>query len=262
MISPHEVLGVSPGASAEEVKAAYRRLVKLYHPDVNKAPDAEQQFRKVTEAYEALTNPQPRGPSFSSRTWDDVFSNFDEIFRQQQARNRDALLNFGITLEQAFHGADISVTGVNGEVHNVKVPRGTQQGDRVVIRGAGMHAFNNTPPGNLIVQFILVDHPVFKRGGANLFTTVEVDALKAVVGTSTRLTLIDGLEIDVSIPQGVKTGARLRVVGGGMPLGGDVSQRGDLYVEVLLFAPEVLDESHCDVVVRLQAMLRDRSTQA
>ena len=48
----YEVLGVSRGADADEIKKAYRKLARQYHPDVNKAPDAEEKFKEVKEAYE------------------------------------------------------------------------------------------------------------------------------------------------------------------------------------------------------------------
>ena len=56
----YEVLGLSKGASEDEIKKAYRKLAKQYHPDVNKAPDAEAKFKEINEAYEVLSDPQKR----------------------------------------------------------------------------------------------------------------------------------------------------------------------------------------------------------
>src|SRR5919109_5410917 len=56
----YEVLGVPRGATDEQIRSAYRRLARQYHPDVNKAADAADRFKQITEAYEVLTDPQRR----------------------------------------------------------------------------------------------------------------------------------------------------------------------------------------------------------
>ena len=56
----YEVLGVERGASDAELKKAYRRLAMKYHPDRNKAPDAEEKFKEIAEAYAVLSDPKKR----------------------------------------------------------------------------------------------------------------------------------------------------------------------------------------------------------
>lgn len=56
----YDILGVSKDASDDEIKHAYRKLSKKWHPDINKAPNAEEKFKEINEAYETLSDPQKR----------------------------------------------------------------------------------------------------------------------------------------------------------------------------------------------------------
>ena len=58
----YDALGVPRSASTEDIRAAYRRLARENHPDVNKDPAAEDRFKEISEAYEVLRDPRPRGP--------------------------------------------------------------------------------------------------------------------------------------------------------------------------------------------------------
>jgi curved DNA-binding protein len=133
----YEVMGLSRDASPEDVKRAYRRLARKYHPDVSKEPDAEERFKELGEAYEVLKDPEKRsaydqlgarwkeGQEFKPPpNWSFEFDTaqqpggFSDFFEQlfgglgarsgrgsQSGRGFDSFAQIEVTLEEAFHGA-------------------------------------------------------------------------------------------------------------------------------------------------------------
>lgn len=131
----YDVLGVSRSASADEIKRAYRRLARQYHPDVNKSPDAEAKFKEINEAYEVLSNPEKRAAydrfghaatqggfadfggfsDFGPGGFGDFSSIFEDLFgmgmgarRARRGPRRGSDLQVGITLtfEEAVFGCE------------------------------------------------------------------------------------------------------------------------------------------------------------
>ncbi len=101
MSDPHSVLGVAKNATSDEIKSAYRKLAKKYHPDVNKDPEAESKFKEVTKAYEDILNPQP------VQTHQNVhpgFNPFDFFNQQSQHRSLNTPISVAVTLsvQEAF----------------------------------------------------------------------------------------------------------------------------------------------------------------
>jgi molecular chaperone DnaJ len=101
MSDPYSILGVAANATNDEVKSAYRKLAKKYHPDVNKDPDAESKFKEVTKAYEDILNPPPAPPP------QDHFGGFNpwDFFRQQShhmSLNTPVSISVSLTMKEAF----------------------------------------------------------------------------------------------------------------------------------------------------------------
>jgi len=287
----YKILELNESASPEEIKAAYRRLAKVHHPDLNKGnAESEALFKKINEANDTLGDPQKRatydqqrrygqgGPggnpfggfpgqefhfSFGGQPFEDVFNQFfggGHPFSRPQPRNRDYQFNLNISLEDAFTGKSMPVSfdahGKNTSI-TVNLPAGIEHGARMRYQGQGERNVPNAPPGDLYITVMINEHSVFQRHAHHLHTNMKVDAIGAMLGIKQDLKTIDGSMINVSVPAGTQHGATLRVQGHGMPVQHNSKQRGDLYIHVELSIPTNLTSNQRDMLVEIQ---RQRSS--
>jgi curved DNA-binding protein len=197
----YDVLDVPRDASAEDIRAAYRKLARRYHPDVNKEAGAEDRFKEVAEAYEVLRDPEKRerydrlGPNW--KAGDDVSgaSGFDGF------ASRDG---FG-DVRVDFGGADF---GDFSDFFDGLF--GARQGGR---RTDGFSGFST-------------------RGG-DQEAMLALSLQEAARGGRQRITLADGREYEVNVPAGVRDGQRIRLPGEGEP-GRNGGRPGDLFLRVRL----------------------------
>ena len=165
----YTVLGVPRSASPEEIKKAYKKKAMQHHPDKGGDPD---QFRKVTEAYDVLSNSDKRNAydnpqaGFSFNSQDFAHGNpfegtpFENIFRQRQTpRNRDISVPVNVTLKDVIIGNRMAVsyqlsTG-RVETVTIDIPPGAKHGDQIRYEGLGDEGNKNYPRGNLIVHIRL-----------------------------------------------------------------------------------------------------------
>jgi len=270
----YAILGVEKTADDTALKSAYRKLAKEYHPDTNKSPGAEARFKEVSEAYETLKDPQkraqhdmmmrsgrpgpgpsPTGGSGGAYSWannphfrggqrgPDI--DIEEILRDlkrsrgsspfaEDAKNRDIVLSYSITLEEAFTGKDADISynlpGKNQQKMQFKIPPGIQDGIKLRFQGKGDDQMKHVAPGDLYVKVTIVPHHSFIRMGNNLLTSISIDYFDALLGTEKEVPTIDGKRIKMKVPAGILPGQSLRAGGKGMPINPD--KRGDMMVEV------------------------------
>jgi DnaJ-class molecular chaperone len=282
----YAILGVPSTADDAAIKSAYRKLAKEYHPDTNHNKGAEARFKDVNEAYETLKDPQKRaaydyqrrGPQQGSRGWNPGHQGFgtgsphqpfrsseidlEEILRDirrsrspfgEDAKNRDIVLSYSITLEEAFHGKEATtkynLAGQAPKELQFKITPGVVDGVKLRFQGKGDNAMDGVPPGDLFIKINIIPHATFIRMGYNLVTSVTVNYLDAILGTEKEIPTIEGKKIKMRIPANIQPGQSLRAAGKGMPQSG---KRGDMMVEII-FTPIELSAEERKILENLRS---------
>jgi molecular chaperone DnaJ len=265
MADHYEVLEVSRDATQDEIKRAYRRLARLYHPDANQDdPEAAERFKEVSHAYEVLSDPAKRqnydlygddrvgAAGFSDfHGISDLFSSFFGGFgatqpRRGPTRGGDVLAEVELTLEEAATGIDREVEVVTmatcEECEGSGAAPGTFPTRCSVCNGTGeQRSVRQTVFGNVMTAM-----PCTRCGGRG----EEIVTPCANCGGRGRVRVADTLT--VHIPAGVDDGAQLRVTGRG-EAGVRGGRSGDLYVAIRVSPHEVFrragNDLGCEVTV-------------
>ncbi len=240
----YEILGVSRTATQEEIKKAYRRLARLYHPDVNKSPEAEARFKEINEAYEVLSDPEKRaiydryghaglsGDFVDYSGFGGIESIIEEFFegfgfprirRQPPRRGQDLHYELSITLEEAAFGAEKEFEVQRYEVCPHCRGSGAEPGTTPIrcpqCNGTGeVRHVRETFLGS----FVTVTTCPRCRGSGEVVVTPcsECRGQRKIRVTRT---------LSVQIPPGVDTGTRIRLSGEG-DAGEAGGPPGDLYL--------------------------------
>jgi curved DNA-binding protein len=282
----YEVLGVPRDAGPDDIRRAYRKLARRYHPDLNQENDAEQRFKEVGEAYEVLSDPEKREryDSLGSRwrSGEAGAADFEDLFGQQGFGGGEARVEFGdgafsefferlfgdrataastgplrgrdheavleLSLEEALAGGRRRLTLEDGRSFEVNIPAEVREGQRIRIAGQGASGRDGGPPGDLYLRVRLRPHSRFRREGADLYLDLPVSPWEAALGATVPIqTLTDTAQ--VRVPPGSSSGRRLRLRGGGLPKrsGG----RGDLYAAIQIAVPKRLSDEERQLFQKL-----------
>jgi len=271
----YEILGVARNASAAEIKSAYRKLARKYHPDVNQGDKtAEAKFKDVAAAFAVLSDKVKRakydqggheafGPGFnpfegygfdaqSIRIDDlsDLFEMFTSAGRGSRGRNRprrgaDVEGAVRIPFREAIRGTTVELN-VDGSAVKVRVPAGVDDGARVRVAGQGPAGTNGGPNGDIYLSVQVQPDPVFRREGNDLYSDVTVGLARAALGGTVPVPTLDG-EATVQLPAGTRSGQKLRLRGKGVPASGP-RPAGDLYAVVQIAPPRTLDRRSREIL--------------
>jgi len=334
----YEVLGVSKGASDSELKSAYRKLAKKYHPDTNPGDkEAEARFKEASEAYAVLSDADKRrqydqfghaafeggaggagGFDFSGMDMGDIFGDlFGDFFGGGRSRSRSSngpmkgqnvRTSVRISFKEACFGVDkeLDITlkeecaschgsgakagtspqtcskcggkgqvvftqqSLFGVVRNVQscpdchgtgkiirercpdcsgsgyiskrknisvtIPAGIDNGQCVRIRDKGEPGINGGERGDLLVEVVVGNDPIFKRQDRDIYSTVPITFAQAALGGDIHVKTIDG-EVIYTVKPGTQTDTRVRLRNKGVPSLRNKQVRGDHYVTLVVQVP-------------------------
>lgn len=267
----YAILGVSRDAKPDDIRKAYRKLAKEYHPDVNKTAGAEDKYKEINEAYEVLKDPAKRekydrlganwrngqdftppegwGGNFSGGTFTaggdfsdffrtifgggGSFGGFQDIFSGgMHHQARNTDTEAELTLTlEQVYRGGEMAMSLNGRTLNVRLPRGITNGSRIKLAGKGANG------GDLYVNVHIAPHKDFSVEGADITRDVHVHVWDAVLGDEVSVRTLDGT-VSVRMPAGIQDGQKLRLKGKGLPKRD--GSNGDMYVRVRIDIPKAL----------------------
>ena len=157
--------------------------------------------------------------------------------QQKSTKGEDLYARIEITLSEAYTGTE-RIIMVNGEKLRIKLKPGVRHNQLLRIKGKGKPSpYPGGQPGDLYVRVEILPHPYFRREGDDLYTEVEVNVFKVLLGGKAKIRTLKGTEVKVPIPPGIPYGHTLRLRGLGMPNYEHPHRHGDLYVKVKYKVP-------------------------
>ncbi|GAB3919309.1 DnaJ C-terminal domain-containing protein [Larkinella terrae] len=289
-IDYYNTLGIKKDASTDDIKKAYRKLARKYHPDLNpNDKEANTRFQQINEANEVLSDPEKRkkydqygedwkhaeqfeqarqsqqnagrgeqrfsGDAFSGSD----FSDFFESFFGEKPRG-------GSGRQAQFRGQDYSAElhislreayqthqhtlTVNGKNIRITVPAGIANGQVIKVTGQGGPGANGGPAGDIYITFVIAEDADFKRLNDDLYKTVEVDLYTAVLGGDVTIETLSG-KVKLKVSPETQNGTKVRLKGKGFPVYKQDGKFGDLYVTYSVKIPTGLTEEQKELFKKL-----------
>lgn len=275
--------------SIDEIKTAYREQAKKYHPDVNiGVRGAEERFKDINEAYQALINEQTRRKY--DRLWNsrigrkkakakkaeenktttrseilNVLFGLDGLKSQETTYQRkhkdvkvpiqgeDVETQIPISVIEGFYGQakSISLRTVNGKMRTfeVKIPAGIRNGEMIRLIGQGKPGENGGKNGDLLIRINMEQDKKYKLVGSDIYTELNISPSEAVLGAKVNVDAIDE-SLGVYIPKGIETGEEIQIKQKGYK--DSKGGRGKFIIKVKIMIPKKLSNKEIELYKELK----------
>lgn len=276
-IDYYKILGINKNASENDIKKAYRKLARKYHPDLNpNDKEAERKFKEINEANEVLSNPENRkkydkyGKDWKhaeefekaqqeqrayskQRSTADPFgdSDYSDFFRSMFGGGSSRRTAGGVKFKGQDFNADLHLDirdiyethkrtlTVNGKNIRLTIPAGVKNDQVIRIKGQGGEGIGGGPRGDLLIRFVITNNTNFKRDGNNLYTTLPIDLYTAVLGGEITAETFTG-KVKLKVKPETQNGTRVKLKGKGFPVYKKEGVYGDLYITYQVKIPRNL----------------------
>lgn len=286
----YQILGISKNATEKEVKNAYRKQARKFHPDLNSNDkDAQKKFQEINGANEVLSDPAKRKkydqygkdwkhadqyeaagqrrpgagrPSGSQQTQSGNFgeSDFSEFFGSMfggsgRQNRQSSFKGQDFNAELRLSLRDVYTTQkqtitVNGKNIRLTIPAGIENGQTIKVKGHGAAGINGGSSGDLFITFSIANDPEFKRVGNDLFKNTEIDLYTAILGAEIQIDTLSG-KVKLQVKPGTQNGTRVKLKGKGFPVYKNESQFGDLFISYSVIIPTDLSETEKALFIEL-----------
>ena len=286
----YKLLGIDKTATPKEIKNAYRKLARKFHPDLNpNDKDAKRKFQQINEANEVLSDPEKRkkydqygkdwqhseqfekqkqyqqqssdfsGSRYTASQSEGDFSDFFESMfgrgastgRGRQVKYRGEDYNAELQLELInAYKTHKQTLTVNGKKIRITIPAGIENGQTIKIAGHGGQGVNGGPDGDLYITFSIANHSRFKRLGNDLYLSVDLDLYKAVLGGELTIDTLDG-KVKLKVKPETQNGTKVKLKEKGFPVYKNEGQYGDLLITYSIRIPTNLSEKQKKLFTQL-----------